>query len=396
MAGTAAQGWVMTERHILLSPPTVGPLEREMLLAAFESGWIAPAGPDLAAFEREVAGTVGVAHAVALASGTAALHLCLQQAGVGPGDEVLVPSFTFAASANPVVYCGATPVFVDSSPQTWTIDPALVAEELDHAARTGRPPKALIAVDIYGQCADYDALTSLCADHGVALIEDAAEALGSTNCGRQAGSLAGLAALSFNGNKIITCGGGGMLLTDDPVAAERARHLATQAREPVTHYEHHVIGYNYRLSNLLAAVGRAQLRSLDDRVAARRRTNARYREAFAGVPGITLMPEATYGESNHWLTCVLIEPTVFGASPEQVRLTLERAGIESRPTWKPMHRQVAFQGRRMVGGPVCEDLFARGLCLPSGTALSEDDVDRVAATVIAASSHRQRRTRRRS
>jgi len=359
-----------------------------MLLAAFDSGWIAPAGPDLAAFEREVADTVGVAHGVALSSGTAALHLCLQVAGVGESDEVLVPSFTFAASANPVTYRGATPVFVDSSARTWTIDPVLVAEELDRTARAGRPPKALVAVDIYGQCADYDALSALCADHGVVLIEDAAEALGATYRGRRAGSLAGLSAVSFNGNKIITCGGGGMLLTDDAAAADQARHLATQAREPAAHYEHAVVGYNYRLSNLLAAVGRAQLASLDERVAARRRTNALYREALADAAGLQFMPEASYGESNHWLTCVTIEQGEFGASREQVRLALEEAGIEARPTWKPMHCQPAFRGRRMLGGRVCEDLFTRGLCLPSGPELSESDVARVATTIIAAGSSR--------
>jgi dTDP-4-amino-4,6-dideoxygalactose transaminase len=373
----------LTERKILLSPPSVGPLEREMLLDAFDSGWIAPAGPDLSAFEREVAAAADVSHGVALSSGTAALHLCLQLAGVGEADPVLVPSFTFAASANPVIYRSAEPIFVDVSAETWTIDPALVADELARAQRCGRPVKALIAVDIYGQCADYDDLSVLCAEHGVTLIEDAAEALGATYRGRKAGSLAGLAAVSFNGNKIITCGGGGMLLTDDAESAERARHLATQARDPAAHYEHSVVGYNYRLSNLLAAVGRAQLRTLDARVAARRRTNALYREAFSQVAGLTVMPEAPYGVSSHWLTCVLIDEKEFGASPEQVRLALAMAGIEARPTWKPLHLQGAYRGRRMVGGDVCESLFARGLCLPSGHDLTEDDIARVTAAVTA-------------
>lgn len=373
----------MTERKILLSPPSVGRLEREMLLDAFDSGWIAPAGPDLGAFEREVATAADVAHGVALSSGTAALHLCLQLAGVGEADQVLVPSFTFAASANPVIYRAAEPIFVDASAETWTIDPALVADELGRAERSGRPAKALIAVDIYGQCADYDELSALCAEHGVTLIEDAAEALGATYRGRNAGSLAGLAAVSFNGNKIITCGGGGMLLTDDAETAERARHLATQARDPAPHYEHSVVGYNYRLSNLLAAVGRAQLRTLHERVAARRRTNALYREAFSQVAGLTVMPEAPYGMSSHWLTCVLIDEKEFGASPEQVRLALEMAGIEARPTWKPMHLQGAYRGRRMVGGRVCEMLFARGLCLPSGHDLTEDDIARVTTAMTA-------------
>jgi dTDP-4-amino-4,6-dideoxygalactose transaminase len=358
-------------------------MEREMLLDAFDSGWIAPAGPHLAAFEAEVAERAGVAHGVALSSGTAALHLCLQLADVGPGDDVLVPSFTFAASANPVVYRGACPVFIDSAPDTWTIDPALVADEIHRAARAGRPPKALIAVDIYGQCADYDALVEVCLAHDVALIEDAAEALGSTYRGRGAGSFGLMSAVSFNGNKIITSGGGGMLLTNDRARADQARHLATQARDPAAHYEHSVVGYNYRLSNLLAALGRAQLASLDERVAARRATNALYAAAFSSVPGLTMMPEAGYGTSNRWLTCLLIDADTFGATPDQVRLALEIAGIEARPTWKPMHLQPVYQHRRMIGGHVCEGLFARGLCLPSGYDLTAVDVQRVAATVLA-------------
>lgn len=373
----------MAERRILLAPPSVGSLEREMLLDAFDSGWVAPAGPHLEQFELEVAEAVGVAHGVALSSGTAALHLCLELAGVGDGDQVLVPSFTFAASANPVVYQSAEPVFVDSSPGTWTVDPALVADEIDRAVRQGRSPKAVIAVDIYGQCADYDELVTVCADNEVVLIEDAAEALGATYRGRPAGSLADTAAVSFNGNKIITCGGGGMLLTNSTAHAERARHLATQARDPAPHYEHSSVGYNYRLSNLLAAVGRAQLTSLDARVAARRRTNALYRAAFSQVAGLTFMPHAEYGRSNHWLTCVLIDEREFGATPEQVRLALDSAGIEARPTWKPMHLQPAFRGRRMIGGRISEDLFRRGLCLPSGYELTEGDIERVAATVLA-------------
>lgn len=373
----------MARRKIFLSPPAVGPTEREMLLEALDSGWITPAGPDLVAFEQEVALRSQVAHGVAVSSGTAALHLCLRLAGVGDGDEVLVPTFTFVASVNPVVYLGAVPVFVDSSAETWTIDPALVAEEIVRAARRGRPPKAVVAVDIYGQCADYDALRDICREHDVALIEDAAEALGASYGGSSAGSFGVASAVSFNGNKIVTCGGGGMLLTDDGALADRARHLATQARDPAPHYEHTVVGYNYRLSNLLAAVGRAQLRTLDERVAARRRTNAAYRRALSEVNGIGFMPEATYGTSNHWLSCVLVDPVEFGASAADVRRTLAAADIEARPTWKPMHRQAAYQGTRVLGGCVSDGLFARGLCLPSGFELSPEDVERVSGTVLA-------------
>jgi dTDP-4-amino-4,6-dideoxygalactose transaminase len=353
-----------------------------MLLDAFDSGWIAPAGPHLTAFEHEVAQVCGVGSAVALSSGTAALHLGLEVAGVGPGDQVLVPSFTFTASANPVRYRFAEPVFVDVDPDTWTIDPDLVAEEITRSARAGRPPRALITVDIYGQCADYARLLPICAEYGVAIVEDSCEALGSTYQGTSAGSFGRVAALSFNGNKIITCSGGGMLLTDDAAAADRARHLATQAREPGPHFTHSDIGYNYRLSNLLAALGRAQLARLDERLKHRQHVNSRYRVAFDGVPGVSLMPQAPYGRSNLWLTCLLIDPDAFGAGPEHVRLALERAGIEARSTWKPLHLQKAHRGRRMLGGTVSEDLFARGLCLPSGADLTDDEIDRISAVVL--------------
>lgn len=373
----------MDDRRIMLSPPSVGPAEREMLLDAFDSGWIAPVGPHLDAFEREVARRCGTGFGVALASGTAALHLGLELAGVRPGDQVLVPSFTFTASVNPVLYRGAEPVFVDSSPDTWTIDPALVAEEIKRCARARRPPRALIAVDIYGQCADYDQLLPICAEYDVAVVEDACEALGSMYRNRPAGSFGTVATISFNGNKIITCSGGGMLLTPDATAAGRARHLATQARDPGPHFEHSDIGYNYRLSNLLAALGRAQLQALDLRVAERRQTRERYREAFSKVEGLSLMPEAPYGRSNHWLTCLLMDLGTFGACPEEVRLALERTGVEARPTWKPLHLQKIHQGRRTVGGAVSEGLFARGLCLPSGPGVTAAAVTRVAGIVRA-------------
>jgi dTDP-4-amino-4,6-dideoxygalactose transaminase len=367
--------------YIYLSPPDVGDLERKLLLAAFDSNWVAPVGPDLGAFERQVAEYLDVEHAVALSSGTAALHLALLVAGVKPGDTVLVPSFTFAASANAVVYLGAQPVFLDCSADTWNLDPDLVDEELDRCARLGRLPAAVVAVDMYGQCADYGRLLASCDRYGIPLIEDAAEALGATYRGKPAGSFGLAGVLSFNGNKIITTGGGGMFVTDDGRLADRVRHLATQAREPVPHYEHRVIGYNYRLSNLLAAVGRGQMSTLDDKVRARRENAAFYRVALGDLPGVGFMPVAGYGEPNCWLTCVLVDPEKFGASRDDIREHLAAQGIEARPTWKPMHLQPVYQDCPTRGGAVCEDLFRRGLCLPSGSGLTDSQRQRIIAGI---------------
>ena len=369
--------------RIWLSPPDVGELERKLLLEAFDSNWVAPVGPDLDAFEAQVAEIVGVRHAVALSSGTAALHLALVAAGVRTGDTVLVPSFTFAATANAVMYLGARPVFLDSTTESWNVDPALVTEELKRRCAKGRPPRAVVAVDMYGQCADYEPLVDACDRYGVALIEDAAEALGATYRGRPAGSFGLAGVLSFNGNKIITTGGGGMLVTDDDRVAARSRHLATQAREPLPHYEHRSVGYNYRLSNLLAAVGRGQLQRLESMIAARRETGRYYRAALGDLPGVTFMPIASYGEANSWLTCLLIDADRFGASRDRVLDRLAAHDIEARPTWKPMHLQPVFRDCVMRGGEVCADLFRRGLCLPSGSALTEHDRERVVAAVRA-------------
>ncbi len=371
----------MSEDRILLSPPDVGPDERRLLLDAFDSGWIAPLGPHVDAFERELAEQAGVGHAAALSSGTAGLHLALLLAGVEAGDEVWCSDLTFAASANAIRYTGARPVFVDADAATWNLDPDLVAEGLADAARRGRLPKALVAVDLYGQCADYDRLEAACAEHGVSLIEDAAEALGATYRGRPAGGFGRFGVFSFNGNKIITTSGGGALVADDGAAVAEARNLASQAREPAPHYQHERVGYNYRLSNLLAAVGRAQLASLEEKVAARRGNFQRYRELLADLPGLDFMPEADYGRSNRWLTVITLDPEVFGADPETVRLALEAENVEARPLWKPMHLQPVYAGCRCLGGGVGEDLFARGLCLPSGSALATADLDRVAALV---------------
>jgi dTDP-4-amino-4,6-dideoxygalactose transaminase len=366
---------------IYLSPPHVGELERELLLAAFDSNWIAPAGPDLALFEAELASVVGVPHAVALSSGTAAIHLALLTLGVGPGDDVLVSDLTFAATANAVVYAGARPVFVDSDEASWNIDPDLLDEELEERARHGRLPSALIVVDLYGQCADWDRINASCRRYEIPVIEDAAEALGATYRGRPAGSFADLGVFSFNGNKIITTSGGGMLVGRSADRINRARYLGTQARQPLPHYEHEDVGFNYRMSNLLAALGRGQLVNLPARVAARRAVNDRYRRALADIDGLSFMPVADYGVPNHWLTVVTLDPDVLGVSPSGVLAGLLDAGIEARPAWKPMHLQPVFAGAEVKGGRVGERIFATGLCLPSGSALTVEQQDRVIAAL---------------
>jgi dTDP-4-amino-4,6-dideoxygalactose transaminase len=374
----------MTNR-IYLSSPHMGTDELELVKDAFASNWIAPLGPHVDAFEKEVARTVGVEHAAALSSGTAALHLALKLIGVRPGDEVICPSLTFAATANPIVYEGGQPVFVDSDRATWNLDPELLKEELDYCASRGKLPRAVIAVDLYGQSADYDPILAACAEYDVAVIEDSAEAFGATYKGRMAGSFGKFAVLSFNGNKIITTSGGGMLLSGDGSLIEQARFLSTQARDPAPHFQHSTIGYNYRMSNVLAAIGRGQLKSLPDRVRARRRNFDYYKAALSRLPGVEFMPEAHYGEGNRWLTCVTIDPQQFGATREDVRLALEAANIEARPVWKPLHLQPVFAECRMRGGAVVENIFEKGLCLPSSSNLTEQDLNRVIEIVCDAS-----------
>jgi dTDP-4-amino-4,6-dideoxygalactose transaminase len=360
----------------------MGATERELLLDAFDSNWIAPVGPHLDRFELELAAAAGVPYAAALSSGTAALHLAMHVLGVGPGDDVLVPTLTFVATASAVHYVGGRPVFIDSDPSTWTIDPHLIEGELHARAAQGRLPKAIIAVDLYGQCADYEAILSCCTQYNIPVIEDAAEALGATYQGSPAGSFGSLAIFSFNGNKIITTGGGGMLVSHNRQWIDRARYLATQARQPVSHYEHSEIGFNYRASNLLAAIGRGQLRSLGQRVARRRANNQFYRNHLAEVPGIGFMPLAPYGVPSCWLTCITIEPEKFGACRDAVRAGLEKLDIESRPTWKPMHLQPVFEEAPVVGGSVAERIFEEGLCLPSGSSLTAEDRMRVVGAVL--------------
>jgi dTDP-4-amino-4,6-dideoxygalactose transaminase len=374
--------------RILLSTPHLCGREQEFVADAFASNWIAPLGPHVDAFEREFAAAVGARHAAATSSGTAALHLALQLAGVGRGDEVLVSTLTFSASVNPVAYLGGVPSFVDSERASWNLDPALLAQVLHDRARAGRLPRAVVVVHLYGQSADLDPIAAACAEHGVALVEDAAEALGATCRGRAPGTFGQSGVFSFNGNKVITTSGGGMLVSDDRALVEHARKLATQAREPAPHYEHAEIGYNYRLSNVLAAIGRGQLTVLAERVAARRRNFAFYRDALGDLPGVEMMPEAPWGTHSRWLTCLTIDPGEFGADRETVRLALERENVEARPVWKPMHLQPVFAELSCAGGEVAEDLFARGLCLPSGSNLTQGDLERVAGVIHAV--HRRR------
>jgi dTDP-4-amino-4,6-dideoxygalactose transaminase len=388
----------------------MGGAEFEFVREAFATNWIAPVGPHVDAFEREFAATVGSPSAVALSSGTAAIHLALRLLGVGPGDEVFCSDLTFAASANPIVYQGARPVFIDSDRATWNMDPAQLEAALRDRAARGRLPKAAILVHLYGQPGDIDAIAALCARYEVPLIEDAAEALGAVyyrkakspelnaerlapGAGRSAtgderrgmapGTRGIFGIYSFNGNKIITTSGGGMLVSKDPALTAKARFLATQARDPAPHYQHSEIGFNYRMSNVVAGIGRGQLRVLDDRVEARRRNFEAYESALSGLPGLAFMPEAPGTHATRWLTCVLIDPDRFGADRETLREALAAENIEARPVWKPMHLQPVFAGCACYGGDVGADLFERGLCLPSGSNLTDEERARVVAVVKA-------------
>lgn len=364
-------------RRIYLSPPHLTGSETQYVLAALDSGWLAPLGPQVDAFEREFAVAIGTRHAAAVSSGTAALHLALRLADVGPGDEVLVSTFTFIASASPILFLGAVPVFIDSERHSWNLDPALLEEALEERVASGHPPKAVVAVHLFGQSADLSPIVDACARYGIPLIEDAAEALGATYQGRAVGTLGRMAIFSFNGNKMITTSGGGMLVSADGSLVERARWLAAQARDPAPHYEHSEIGYNYRMSNILAALGRAQLEGLAERVAARRRIAHWYRETLEDLPGIAVQPELAWGRHARWLSCVTIDPALAGVDREELRLALEAGNIEARPVWKPLHTQPVFAGCDTVGGAVAERLFARGLCLPSGSGMRSEDLERV-------------------
>jgi len=457
------------KKRIFLSPPHMGGEELDLIHEAFDSNYIAPVGPQVDAFEREFADKAGISHGVAVSSGTAAMHLAMEVLGVGQGDEVMASALTFIGSVTPIVFQGATPVFIDADRTSWNMDPDLLAEELEKCEPEGHLPKAVVPTDLYGQCADLERILEICAPYGIPVVADAAEAMGAKyrltadarrraqtdrdfssaadtaekklssltrendlNEYKHAGAGAKAGVFSFNGNKIITTSGGGMLASDDEEFIERARFLSQQARDRAPHYEHSTIGYNYRMSNVLAAIGRGQLRVLDDRVEAKRRIFDIYKEALRDLPGIEFMPEAPYGRSNRWLTVILITPEAFGADREAVRLALEAENIEARPVWKPMHMQPVFdimskeriatdpplydledlrgghghtqrfspqssRGKgsyrsagnwpgkraraRVVGGEVAEDMFHRGLCLPSGTAMTTSDLERVIGVI---------------
>jgi dTDP-4-amino-4,6-dideoxygalactose transaminase len=398
----------LNEKRIFLSPPHMGGLELEFVNEAFSSNYIAPLGPMVDAFEKEFSEYIGIEHCLALSSGTAAMHLALRHLEIGQGDEVFASTLTFIGSVTPIIFQGAKPVFIDCDSESWNMNPDLLEAELALSAKNKKLPKAVVPTDLYGQCANYEKIFSVCNNYDVPVIVDAAEALGAKYRGSKArgqgseesevwnhaGVGAKSAVYSFNGNKIITTSGGGMLASDDKELIDHARKLSQQARENFVHYEHEEIGYNYRMSNILAAIGRGQLKVLDERVEKKRWIFEYYRNSLEEIPGIEFMPEPPYSRSNRWLTAILITPDEFGCDNETVRLALEKENIESRPVWKPMHLQPVFRmeeqraesrehgekkryASRVVGGEVAEDLFSRGLCLPSGTPMNEEDLDRV-------------------
>jgi dTDP-4-amino-4,6-dideoxygalactose transaminase len=371
----------MQKKRIYLSPPDVSSRERELLLEAFDSNWIAPLGPMVDRFECEIAAYAKMPYAVALSSGTAGLHLLLQEVGVSAGDSVFVSTFTFAATANAVRYCGAEPIWIDSEESSWNMDPECLERALADAAEDGQLPKAVVVVDLYGQSADYDRIIPIADRYCIPIIEDSAEALGASYKGRPCGSFGRAGVFSFNGNKIITTSGGGMIVTPDQALAERLRYLATQARQPAPHYEHTEVGYNYRLSNLLAAVGIGQLESLPEKIARRRNLRKRYADLFARYDGICMMPIPEWSAPNYWLSCIEVDPKQSPVSAEDLRLALEADNIEARPLWKPMHQQPVFKDYRAYLNGVSDRLFKNGLCLPSGSNMSEADWDRIAKSL---------------
>ena len=358
----------------------MGGLEQGYVADAFSTNWLSTVGPNLTAFEQEFSARVGIP-SVALSSGTAALHLALRLVGVGTGDRVLCSTLTFVPSVSTIVYQGGIPVLVDSDRDTWNLDPQALSAALRSLTSQNLRPKALVVVHLYGQSADMDPIMRACAEYDVPVIEDAAEALGTTYKGKPAGSLGAIGAFSFNGNKIITTTGGGMLVSPNADWVAKARFWSQQARDPGIAYQHSELGYNYRMSNVLAGIGRGQLEVLDLRVAQRRANAFRYRDAFSGVDGISLMPQASYGLHTNWLSCFLIDEQKFGCSRDELIRQLDVANIESRPVWKPMHLQPLYAHCQRFGGEIAEDLFHRGICLPSSSSLASEDQWHVINTV---------------
>jgi dTDP-4-amino-4,6-dideoxygalactose transaminase len=370
----------MKER-IFLSSPHMSGRELSYIQAAFETNWIAPVGPHIEAFEAEFCQVVGSKYGAAISSGTAALHLALQLVGIRPGDEVVCSTLTFIASASPIRYLGAKPIFIDSDRTSWNMNPTLLRDFLDLRARTGNLPKAVVLVHLYGQSADIGPILEACEQYDIPLIEDAAEALGASYRGQSPGTFGRIGIFSFNGNKIITTSGGGMLVSDNAELVAKAKFLATQARDTAPHYQHSEIGFNYRLSNVLAGIGRGQLQVLPERVNARRKNFEVYYQALGHLPGIQFMPEADFGRSSRWLTCLTIDPDKAGIDRERIRFALAEENIEARPVWKPLHLQPVFKDCQVIGGTVAEALFKQGLCLPSGSNLTDEELSRVIAPI---------------
>jgi dTDP-4-amino-4,6-dideoxygalactose transaminase len=371
------------QKKIYLSSPHMGGGELKYIHQAFDENWIAPLGPNVDDFEEDLCRYTGARHAAALSSGTAAIHLALILLGVQTGDEVICPTFTFSATVNPIIYQGATPIFVDSDDTTWNINVVETQRAIEDRIRKGKKPKALIIVHLYGQAAHMDELMALAAHYAIPVIEDAAEALGAQYKGQMLGTFGKLGILSFNGNKIITTSGGGALLSNEEDLIKKARFLATQARDNAPHYQHSQIGYNYRMSNIVAGIGRGQMEVIEQRVKQRRANFGFYQQAFAGIPAISFSPEPENTLGNRWLTCILVdEKQSGGVTCETIRLALAEQNIEARPLWKPMHLQPVFEKYPYYGNQnIAEDLFTRGLCLPSGSNLSEADLHTIANIV---------------
>lgn len=374
-----------TNKRIYLSPPHMSGYELGYIKEAFESNWIAPLGPNVTAFEQGVAAYAGANAALALSSGTAALHLALRLLGVEQGNYVFCSSLTFIGSVNPILYQGAVPVFIDAEPESWNMSPVALDKAFEWAEQIGKLPKAVVIVDLYGQSADYDSLQSICNRYGVPVVEDAAEAMGATYKGKSCGTFGKYGIYSFNGNKIITTSGGGMLISDDKEALDKALFWATQARDKAPWYQHSEMGYNYRMSNIVAAIGRGQLQVIDERVDAHRAVFERYQEALGDIPGVRFMPEASYGRCNRWLTVMTLDPEICKVQPMQIINALTAENIESRPVWKPMHLQPLFAGCKYFthgdGESIADRLFATGVCLPSGSSMTVEEQQRVIGVV---------------